>query len=197
MTERKKDLRFRRTEVAIRRSYWQLATKYGIKKITVKQLLEVANINRATFYNHYENLDAVHTAIVTELIAELRQQLDQVPIQALLNLTNHQTIHNYFTHLSTVLYAHREELTVLLAVDTDFLNQILSMDQDLWEQKHLTDFFVLPQAYISAGMTGLGLGLINQWIKSDFEISISEFVSILETMMPPLLTNRQIFSIKD
>lgn len=80
-----------------------------------------------------------------------------------------------------------------MAADDSFLQQLLDMDQAVWAEKKLAERFVLPQAYVTAGMIGLGLGLISQWIRSDFKPGIPDFVTVLETMMPPLLTDPRIF----
>ncbi len=50
------DLRIEKTRCAIRNAFLQLRSKKPLEKITVKELTELANINKATFYLHYSDI---------------------------------------------------------------------------------------------------------------------------------------------
>jgi len=49
------DRRLSRTENAIRDAFFSLLETYPVDKINVKKLCEAANINRSTFYDHYDD----------------------------------------------------------------------------------------------------------------------------------------------
>ena len=53
---RKKDLRVVKTERAIYRALIELLQKKELEKITVSELAELAEINKATFYLHYADI---------------------------------------------------------------------------------------------------------------------------------------------
>ena len=58
----KHDLRYIKTEKAIRKTFHELLQEKDISKITVKERTERAEINKTTFYAHYETLqDLVNT----------------------------------------------------------------------------------------------------------------------------------------
>jgi Transcriptional regulator len=58
----KNDLRSIKTEKAIRRAFYQLTKEKDVKKITIRELSQRAEINKTTFYAHYETIfDLVET----------------------------------------------------------------------------------------------------------------------------------------
>ena len=46
------DIRIRKTEQAIKNAFIELRSKKSLEKITVKELCELAMINKSTFYSH-------------------------------------------------------------------------------------------------------------------------------------------------
>lgn len=66
------DGRVRYTKMVIRQSFLFLLKEQAIEKITVADVCRLAEINRATFYRHYEN----QYSILYELESDL---LDQIP----------------------------------------------------------------------------------------------------------------------
>lgn len=53
----KTDRRVERTNHVLRAAFRQLAVTHQYRDITVKQLTEVANVNRKTFYLHFDSID--------------------------------------------------------------------------------------------------------------------------------------------
>lgn len=50
------DLRIERTKNSIRQAFLELRNQKPLEKITVKELAELAYINKATFYTHYHDI---------------------------------------------------------------------------------------------------------------------------------------------
>lgn len=57
------DRRVRRTRAAIKSSYLTLCKQKPAGQITVKEIMSLANVNRATFYAHFSNLEELGAAI--------------------------------------------------------------------------------------------------------------------------------------
>lgn len=72
----KTDRRVRYTKQAIKDSLFELLKTVSIDQVTVKALCEQADINRATFYKHYETLSALLEEIEYEESRELFELLD-------------------------------------------------------------------------------------------------------------------------
>ena len=57
------DRRVRRTRAAIKSSYLTLCRQKPAGQITVKEIMSLANVNRATFYAHFSNLEELGATI--------------------------------------------------------------------------------------------------------------------------------------
>ena len=66
----KNDLRFQKTELAIRNAYVSLK-KRGKTSVKVVDLCEAAMINKTTFYTHYETIEHLHRTICNEFVSEV------------------------------------------------------------------------------------------------------------------------------
>ena len=62
------DLRNQRTIKSIRNAFIELRSQKPLEKITVKELSELALINKATFYRHYEDIYALSDELEDEVI---------------------------------------------------------------------------------------------------------------------------------
>ena len=65
------DRRIRYTKQTIRDSLFELMKETPVEKITVKELCAAADINRATFYAHYDTLTTLLEEIEVEKSREL------------------------------------------------------------------------------------------------------------------------------
>ena len=85
------DIRVKKTKRAIQKAFVALLREKPVEKITVKEIAERAEINKTTFYSHYETLDAPE-AFVQEMFASLQQATDYlgvVPASAMNLFTQH------------------------------------------------------------------------------------------------------------
>ena len=64
----KMDLRNQKTIKNIRNAFIELRSKKPLEKITVKELSELAQVNKATFYRHYEDIYALSDELENEMI---------------------------------------------------------------------------------------------------------------------------------
>lgn len=72
------DRRVRYTKQVIKDSLFALMENSPVEKITVKEICAVADINRATFYAHYETLSALLEEIEVEKSRELFETLNSL-----------------------------------------------------------------------------------------------------------------------
>ena len=77
----KDDLRFKKTEKAIKSAFLQLAQKYPLEDITIKEITALSECNRNTFYLHYtDKYDLLHQLCDAE-IEVLKKDLRSLPLQ--------------------------------------------------------------------------------------------------------------------
>jgi len=77
----KTDLRVRYTRKIIQEAFWTLLKEKPLAKITVKEVCELAQINRGTFYKHYLDCYDLLDKMQEEVVAQLEEQLDSIKTQ--------------------------------------------------------------------------------------------------------------------
>ncbi|MGH2548476.1 MAG: TetR/AcrR family transcriptional regulator, partial [Thermomicrobiales bacterium] len=65
------DRRSVRTRASLREALLRLAEEHDLAAITVQQVVDRANVGRATFYLHYRNRDELIDEVFDLLLAEL------------------------------------------------------------------------------------------------------------------------------
>ncbi|MDE6502732.1 MAG: TetR/AcrR family transcriptional regulator [Ruminococcus sp.] len=100
------DLRVERTKRSIINAFLNLRSRKPLEKITVKELAEIAQINKATFYLHYQD------------IYELSESLEQDVINSsLLNIEHPDAVFNdtkLFIRELTISISANEQLIKIL-----------------------------------------------------------------------------------
>jgi AcrR family transcriptional regulator len=67
-----KDRRVQRTQQLIRSAFRSLLEEKGFEALTVQQIIDRANVGRATFYAHFENKDELFASGFEELRSSLK-----------------------------------------------------------------------------------------------------------------------------
>ena len=70
------DLRIKKTKRAIRSAFYELIKEKPLEKITVREITERAEINKTTFYAHYETVYDLVDQLEQEAVAEVISQLN-------------------------------------------------------------------------------------------------------------------------
>ena len=71
MAEQRQDRRVRRSKAQLRQALIQLLQEKPVEEITVRELTERADVNRGTFYSHYQNIYHMLEQVENELFDEL------------------------------------------------------------------------------------------------------------------------------
>ncbi len=71
------DIRIEKTEKAIRNAFIELRSGKPLEKITVKELCQLAYINKSTFYSHYEDIYALSDALELETVASITNSISR------------------------------------------------------------------------------------------------------------------------
>ncbi len=85
---KKIDARVRYTQTILKKTLLTLLEKKPINKITVKEVCELAELNRATFYTHYTDCFALLESIENDMLEDFTQSLQYIrslDVSSLLN----------------------------------------------------------------------------------------------------------------
>ena len=74
---KKEDLRVIKTKQAIKESFIELVEVRGYNRVSVTDIIKKANINRNTFYLHYENKDDLVRKIIEECSDRAKQVITE------------------------------------------------------------------------------------------------------------------------
>ncbi|NLX63486.1 MAG: TetR/AcrR family transcriptional regulator [Clostridiaceae bacterium] len=182
MAEKKTiDRRTRKTKKAIRNALAELLTQKNINDITIRDIADLADINRKTFYNYYSGIHQVVDEIENEIVLAFESVLGDIDLKRDLN------------DPSRIF----ERLTAIINTDLDFYGHLLSMHANLnlvskivTMLKAKTKEALLSQIEIDDMTADIVLGyaitgmiaVYQQWFNSDRRQSIEEIsktVSIL------------------
>ena len=70
------DLRIVKTKKAIINAFLALRAKRPLEKITVKELCEMAMVNKSTFYSHYGDIYELSDSLENEVVLSVIQSMD-------------------------------------------------------------------------------------------------------------------------
>lgn len=78
------DRRIIKTKRAIHKAFMELITSKAYKDITVKDIAELADVNRKTFYNHYNDIRELIDEIENEVVKSFDEAMEGINIHATL-----------------------------------------------------------------------------------------------------------------
>ena len=104
------DLRIKRTKKNINDAFFELRKKKSIEKISVKELSELAMINKATFYLHYNNIYDLSARLEDELIDRI---IDSV--RGINPFRSHGEMKIFAEHLSSAITRKSADIETLFS----------------------------------------------------------------------------------
>lgn len=69
------DLRLEKTERSIKNAFIELRSKKPLEKITVRELCELACINKSTFYSHYKDIYDLSDSMEAEVVRSITNSI--------------------------------------------------------------------------------------------------------------------------
>ena len=78
--QKKPDRRTRRTKAQLRHGLAQLMAEKSVNEVTVKELVDMVDINRSTFYLHYTDIYHMLESVENELFEEILHTIRAHPV---------------------------------------------------------------------------------------------------------------------
>lgn len=194
MRDDKDDRRVKYTKMVLKESFIKILEKKDISQISIKEICEVADINRATFYAHYSDQYDLLRKIEDELLDNINTHLAEFD-QKNSNIDVILTAEKIFEYLKE----NAKQCKLLLSERGDFSFQkkimILVYEKIITE---ITDNNMITKEdaeYVySFTITGC-VGIVQKWLDEDMKKSahfMAEMVIKLTLGLISLLkTNRQ------
>lgn len=175
----KTDRRVRKTRALLQQSLIRLMEEKEIKDITVKELADLADINRGTFYLHYTDIFDMLHKIEKELFVEFNDILERTAEEDPLPSTHKAVL----TEIFAFLERHYSLARVMIGPHGDmaFVNGL----RDLVTVR-LSHLFSTPEAsgeYYPAFIVSGYVGVVETWLKSPHPLPAEEMAEICVHMM--------------
>ena len=174
------DRRVRKTRRILRECLTRLLKEKKIQDITVRELAEMADINRGTFYLHYKDVFDLLEQIEQELTKELEEILDHHSVEELLNRPS-----LLFSDLYPAVQENADIITILIGEngDLNFVNRIKEILRDRCLKKWLTSNYScstdLLEAYSAFIISGC-VGIVQYWLETGMKESPQEMAAATE-----------------
>ena len=177
------DRRTKRTKLLLKNAFTELLSMKTLNEISVKELCELADINRGTFYLHYQD------------IYDLKQNLENELYEQILNIANvaprnidEDTSYTFFLEMFRSVEKQKPLLKAFLGPNGDisFLRQIQTLFKEQYlsillhgkEAKNLAD---LDYSYnfIASGF----IGLVESWIYEETPTPAEEMAKLISKIV--------------
>ena len=185
MAEKAVDSRVRRTKRLLKQGLTELMAQKSIKKITVRELSELVDINRGTFYLHYKD---IYDLVEWCCLEDARRALE--------NKTTHDTWQEGFLRLFEVVLdnkpfvmnvyrcVHREQVERYLKpqVDSLVMGVLDEQSENITVRQEDKEFIAQVYSYVF-------VGLMLDWIKDDMKADPKLIVDKLAILMKDSLAD--------
>ena len=178
----KEDRRVRKTKSAIKYAFIQLLKERSLENITVQDIADKADINRGTFYLHYEDKYLLLTDMEDECIEQISKftQFSEIQgdnVEMIATLFIDKVLRNIIQHVYDNL---------------DFYNTILSLERKSRLEEKISDLIQyntkhqvsvdnkiegIPEMYFHSYVSGATISIIRYWVLDSNRISVDELVT--------------------
>lgn len=168
------------TKRLLQEALLRLMEKKPLDKITVKELCEESDINRTTFYRHYD----VPRDVLLDMEVEFSNQL-----YASFHPADVKDISQYTEKLMTYLYEHSELLKIFIKnnSDDDLMRLINNMFEIVIKTKQsfagISEVDDENLKLISTYIVGGGYFMLRHWLMEDIQKTPKEISDLILTFM--------------
>lgn len=185
MSNQKTDRRIVRTKKVIRDALTDLIEEKGFELITVRDLTEKADINRGTFYLHYQDKYDLLKKSEDELIEGMRDFIHGITPGGIIQSNLQEEPLPFLVKLFEYIEENARYMKLILGPNGDpsFQDRIKQFMKANFIDKIMKDLkedeLLVPVEYLMSYVTAAHLGVIQQWLESDMQQSPEEMALIL------------------
>lgn len=179
-----------KTKVLIKNTFIDLLKEKSFNDITVKNITDALDINRGTFYLHYEDKYQLLEEIEMEIINHIKKIMEdgtEGVIENNILLENKKMLLNTLTGV----YRYIKEVSYIFGIligpngDIAFQWRLKSLIESVLhknlEKLNLAD--TISYKYVTVIASSAQLGIIQKWIKSDFKESPEELADFMSNLI--------------
>lgn len=171
------DRRKKYTRMVLKQSLMQLLKEKPISTITVKEVCEVADINRSTFYSHFKDQFDLLNQIEGEIIEDMNKTLSKY------NYNKEEEALQMTEKLLEYVAANSDVCRTLLSEhgDANFQKRVMKVAHDYTVKNwmSMSDIDSEISEYLSLFAVSGGIQVIKNWLNNGMEKSPKEMAVIM------------------
>ncbi len=162
------------TRQSIIDSFWKIAEREGMKKISVSSIAKTAGINRSTFYEYFTDIEDLTDTIEGVIIDELKQLIGALYVKYNLNCSHRD--------LARALIPYYDRLALILGEDGDkrFLSKIQIEAVKLFSAVAQNEDPMIE--YEIVYVVSAFAGVLAYWYETGKRISEDDFTELFHTL---------------
>lgn len=162
-----------------------LKEKGSVAKISVRELCDRAELNRSTFYAHYNEPKDLLYEIETELLDATEEHLKKIGEE------NDAGAHKYILSFLQYIRQNDKQFRTLLidSADPDFRSRFMQQSIIQFVNNLRIELPKELEQYIFSYILNGSTGIIIQWIRSDYAVNENEIVNLLFSINQSALVN--------
>ncbi|MEA4899696.1 TetR-like C-terminal domain-containing protein [Bacillota bacterium Meth-B3] len=178
--EGKQDRRIRKTRTLLRKGLAELMCKKRVQDITVREIAELCDINRSTFYLHYKDVFDMVEQIENELLGEFQEIMECCTPEQIENNPRAP-----LTKLFSFLHDNADITQAFIGPNGDLAfvnllkNEVSERCVNIWRDRQMarnTEHLPYYAAYVVSGC----VGLLEAWFKGGLAESAEEIAVFAE-----------------
>ena len=178
MEPEKPDRRIKYTKMVLKQALLELMSGKPINQITIKELCDLADVNRGTFYKHYNDQYDLLRQIQNELDSEIKSTIEK-------NLAGAPSSSKIITEIIRCIAEQSSLCKILFSKygDADFLKKIMynAHDESIneWKTKSMqgdTRQYEMFYTFIANGIAAV----VQNWLESDMKEEPQEIAVFID-----------------
>jgi len=166
MKPQKIDRRVRRTKKLLLQGLTQLMSEKKINKITVKELTDLVDINRATFYLYYKDIFDMVDKIESDMFEDFSEAFKKFSKET----ATYDNMLSFFTYVFEFVKDNSSMFKILLGPDGDYsfiekFKKVIKNDHPPFDSTKMR----IEAYYFTPFVTSGCIGAIQQWLEDDME----------------------------
>ncbi|WP_101846834.1 TetR/AcrR family transcriptional regulator [Halobacillus sp. Marseille-P3879] len=186
--KKNKDPRVQRSTIWIKEAFLTLLKEHHLDHVSVQQIMNQAQMNRATFYRHFVDKEDLLTTIVEDLLVRWKTLIDDCP--RTFDFVKEKKPHPRFVGMLQFIYVERLTFETLLSKQElgEFQKQFEQFIQSSTRSTLEIAFDYLHSVKFSPEITLTFIassisGTIKWWVENDYPCTAYDLASYITEMI--------------
>jgi len=183
----KNNRRVKLTKMLLTESFLKLLSQKSLHKISIKEICQVADLNRSTYYSYYSDPYDQLRKIEEEILEDMNVYIDSIEIK-IDDILSHQT--GILKSILQYIQSKKETFQILLSErgDTKFEQKMLRyFGEKIFNKEYFDEKSVLKKSYHYVYAARGSFAMISRWIMGEDDISLDTMTKWITEVNLPLL----------